>query len=50
MAEAANQVMDACGLVCYEPFEDYYRLREVPTHLEMDRVLSRICDQLRALA
>jgi len=49
MADAANLVMDACGLVCYQPDAGRYRLREVPTHLEMDRVLSRICDQLREL-
>lgn len=48
-ADAANSVMDACGLVCYEPAGDHYELRKVPTHLEMDRVMSRICDQLRAL-
>jgi hypothetical protein len=48
-AEAADQVMDACGLVCYQPIEGHYVLREVPTRLELDRVFSRICDQLRDL-
>jgi len=47
-ANAANSFMDGCGIVCYQPFEDHYEIREVPTHLEMDRVMSRICDQLRA--
>jgi hypothetical protein len=47
MAEAANQMMDGCGLVCYEPGAGRYRLREVPTALELDRVFSRICAQLR---
>ena len=50
VAEAADQVMDACGLVCYEPAEDHYEHRDVPTHLELDRVMSRICDQLRDLS
>jgi len=49
VAEAADHVMDACGLVCYQPAGDHYEPRDVPTHLELDRVLSRICDQLRDL-
>ncbi len=47
VAEAANQVMDACGLFCYEPGPEGYLARPVPTNLELDRVFSRICDQLR---
>jgi hypothetical protein len=49
MAEAGNQVMDGCGLFCYEPSESAYAPSEVPLHLEMDRVLGRICDELRNL-
>jgi hypothetical protein len=48
-ADAANLVMDGCGMFCYQPVDGRYELREVPTQLEVDRVLSRICDQLRAL-
>lgn len=47
VADAANQLMDGCALVCYQPAGDHYRLREVSTQLEMDRVLSRICDELQ---
>jgi hypothetical protein len=50
LAEAANQVMDACGLVSYSPSAERYVVHEVPTHLELDRVLSRVCDELRQLA
>jgi len=49
LADAANQVMDGCGLFSYSPAEDRYVPREVPTHLELDRLLSRICDELRQL-
>lgn len=49
MAETANQVMDACGLFCYGPEGHGYSVHPVPTSLQMDRVLSRICDQLRSL-
>ncbi len=49
LAEAANQVMDACGLLCYSPGDGSYGMRDVPTHLELDRVLSRVCDELRQL-
>lgn len=48
-ANAANSFMDGCGLICYQPIGDSYRLRDTQTHLEMDRVMSRICDHLRAL-
>ncbi|MDR7418359.1 MAG: hypothetical protein QN178_05575 [Armatimonadota bacterium] len=49
-AEAANQVMDACGLFCYAPRADRYVTSPVPTHLEIDRVFSRVCDALRLMA
>lgn len=48
--DAANQVMDTTGLFCFEPSGDDYSASEVPTHLEIDRVFSRICDTLRGLA
>lgn len=50
-ANAANQMMDAVGLVVYEtdPSDGGYRVRKIPTHLELDRVLSRACTALRNL-
>lgn len=48
-ANAANQMMDAVGLVAYEPAGKRYRALEVPPHLELDRVLSRVCTALRNL-
>jgi hypothetical protein len=50
-ANAASQMMDAVGLVVYEPAptETGYLARKVPPHLELDRVLSRICTALRIL-
>jgi hypothetical protein len=48
-ATAANQVMDACGLYCYSPAGSAYAPQEVPTNLELDRIFSRVCDQLRQL-
>jgi hypothetical protein len=47
--EAACQLMDACGVVAFMPTPSGYLLKKVPTLMEMDRVLSRICDQLRQL-
>lgn len=50
-ANAANQMMDAVGLVAYEPLasgDGYYALK-VPTHLQLDRILSRVCTALRIL-
>ncbi len=51
-ANAANQMMDAVGLVAYEPAPSGagYRSRKIPTHLELDRVLTRVCTALRSLA
>jgi hypothetical protein len=50
-ANAANQMMDGVGLVVYAPNAsgDSYQARKVPTHLELDRVLSRVCTALRIL-
>ena len=48
-ADAANQGMDGVGLVAYEPGSSAYLPMKVPTHLELDRVLARICTALRAL-
>jgi hypothetical protein len=50
-ANAASQVMDAVGLVAYEPDPsgDSYRACKVPPHLELDRVLARVCTALRIL-
>ncbi|HSN88804.1 MAG TPA: hypothetical protein VL025_18715 [Thermoanaerobaculia bacterium] len=50
-ANAANQMMDAVGLVAYQPKEagDGYEICPIPPHLELDRVLSRVCTALRNL-
>lgn len=50
-ANAANQMMDAVGLVAYEPAASGKRYQglEVPPHLDLDRVLSRVCTALRNL-
>jgi hypothetical protein len=50
-AEAANQMLDAVGLFAYQRTADEpgYKECAVPTHLELDRVLSRICTALRNL-
>jgi hypothetical protein len=50
-ANAANQLMDGVGLVAYEPLSSGggYQAHKVPTHLELDRVLSRVCTALRNL-
>ena len=50
-ANAAAQMMDAVGLVAYEPNPegDGYRVMKSPPHLELDRVLSRVCTALRNL-
>lgn len=49
MTDTANQVMDASGLFAFRPGEKGYVTCPVSTTIEIDRVLSRICDQLRAL-
>jgi hypothetical protein len=50
-ANAANHMMDDVGLVAYEPSHssDGYSASKVPSHLELDRVLSRVCTALRGL-
>ncbi len=50
LADASNQVMDGCGLCYYFPTTSGYVVREVPVHLQLDRVFSRVCDELRQLA
>ncbi len=50
-ANAANRMMDDVGLVVYEPAASgqRYQALKVPPHLELDRVLSRVCTALRIL-
>jgi hypothetical protein len=50
-ANAAAQMMDAVGLVAYEPDpkRNRYRVLKGPPHLELDRVLHRVCTALRNL-
>jgi hypothetical protein len=50
-ANAANQMMDGVGLVAYEtnPLGSGYQSCKIPPHLELDRVLSRVCTALRNL-
>lgn len=50
-ANAAAQMMDAVGLFAYEPHpkKNSYRTLKGPPHLELDRVLSRVCTALRNL-
>jgi hypothetical protein len=50
-ANAANRMMDDVGLVAYEPTAtgDGYQACRIPPHLELDRVLSRVCTALRNL-
>lgn len=51
MADAANQMMDGVGLIAYESNARSagYSTCSTPTHLELDRVLSRVCTALRSL-
>jgi len=51
IADAANQMMDGVGVVIYEttPSANGYQASTVPPHLELDRVLSRVCTALRIL-
>lgn len=51
VANAANQMMDGVGLIMYEPDARGrgYMLRKVPIHLQIDRVLSRVCTALKNL-
>ena len=50
-ANAANRMMDDVGLVVYtpKPANPGYQAGKVPSHLQLDRVLSRVCTALRAL-
>ena len=50
-ANAASQVMDGVGLVAYlpDPSTSAYIAQEVPSYLELDRTLARVCTALGAL-
>ncbi|MGH9748517.1 MAG: hypothetical protein ACRD6R_01145 [Candidatus Polarisedimenticolia bacterium] len=50
-SDAANQMMDGVGLIAYRPNSRgrAYESCKVPTHLQLDRVLSRVCTALRNL-
>jgi hypothetical protein len=50
-ADAAKRMMDDVGLVAYRPGPrgDDCEVMKVPTQLELDRVLSRVCTNLRSL-
>ena len=50
-ANAAAQMMDAVGIVTYKsnPRNNGYIFQTGPPHLELDRVLSRVCTALRNL-
>ena len=47
----ANQWFDACGLYCYGWNAEHssYERKPVESHLELDRVLARVCTALRNL-
>jgi hypothetical protein len=50
-ANAASQMMDGVGLVAFTPDlpANQYVAQTVPPHLELDRVLARVCTALRSL-
>jgi len=50
-ANAANQMMDGVGLVAFKPdmTTNSYAPQRVPPHVELDRILARVCTTLRAL-
>ena len=50
-ANAANQMMDAVGLVAYQISASGtgYQACQIPPHLELDRMLTRVCTALRVL-
>jgi len=51
-ARTAQQVLDAVGLCCFEPVDDshtvYRRRTDVPTSLQLERVLFRACKDLQS--
>lgn len=51
-ADAANQLMDGVGLVAYDPDtkKGTYAVRKTPTHLDLDRVMTRVCTLLKTLS
>jgi len=52
-AQTAAQVLDAVGLFCFEPvdkaFTTYRQRSDVPTNLQLERVLYRACTDLASL-
>lgn len=52
-ANLAGQVSDAVGVFCFRPQSVHeptrYRAEAVPSHIEIDRVLFRACQDLRAI-
>ena len=50
-AEAVSRSVNGVGIVAYEPSpgNDAYRSLRVPPHLEIDRILSRVCTALHVL-
>jgi hypothetical protein len=50
-ANAANQMMDGVGLVAYRQRSTTpgYEVVRTPPHLELDRMLSRVCTALRTM-
>lgn len=53
MADRAGLVSDAVGVFCYRPVSadeaTTYRVEAVPSHLELDRVLFRACQDLTSI-
>lgn len=49
LAQAAQELSDGCGLLAYRPQGTRYVLKSVPRALELDILLTRICEQLRSL-
>jgi hypothetical protein len=52
-ADVAGQVSDAVGVFCFRPVSDNtptkYRVEAVPSHIALDRVLFRACQDLTAI-
>jgi hypothetical protein len=52
-ADVAGQVSDAVGVFCFRPVSDdsptKYRVEAVPSHIALDRVLFRACQDLTAI-
>lgn len=50
LAQAAHELSDGCGLIAYRPRVNCYESAPVPRQMDLDIVLTRICEQLRHLA